>query len=58
MRQLGNSRTRCGTPILSYLRVKVRYIIIGTRMKIAYAWDLMYICVGILGRNSFKRGKM
>ena len=57
-RQLGNTRTRCELPILSYLRVKVRCVIFGTRMTIAYACDLICICVGISRRNSLKGGRM
>ena len=36
-RQLGNTRTRCGPPILSYLRTKVHGLIYGTRIITAYA---------------------
>ena len=32
MRQLGNERTRCESPIHSYLRMKMRGLIFGIRM--------------------------
>ena len=57
-RQLGNVRTRCGPPILSYLRTKVRCIIFGTRMTNAYACVVCASVCEFWGRNSVKGERM
>ena len=56
MRQLRNARTRCGPPILSYLRMKVSGLIFGTRILL-HMHVLVCDCMcEFRGRNSVKEG--
>ena len=57
-RQLGNARTRCRPPILSYLRMKVRGLIFGTRILLHMH---VFVCTSMCEfreRNSVKGGRM
>ena len=50
--------TRCGPPILSYLRIKVLGLIFGIRLLMHMH---VFVCVSMcefLGRNSVKGGRM
>ena len=56
-RQCGNARTRCGPPILSYLRMKVCGLIFGIRILLHIH---VVVCASMFefrGRNSVKGGK-
>ena len=53
-RQLGNTRTRCEPPILSYLRMKVCLFNIGTIITIAHA--CVCVCVNF-GDEILLRGE-
>ena len=51
MRQLGKARTRCRPPIISYLRMKVRGLIFGTRILLHMH---VFVCASMcefLGQN-------
>ena len=57
MRQLGNARTRCRPPIISYLRMKVCSLIFGTRIL---PHMHVFMCASMCefrGRNSVKGEK-
>ena len=51
-------RTQCGPPILSYLRMKVRGLIFGTRILLHMHVFVCAIICEFLGRNSVKGGRM
>ena len=58
MRQLRNTRTRCGPPILSYLRMKVHGLIFGTKILLHMH---VFVCASICefrGEDSIKGGRM
>ena len=58
MRQLGKARTRCGPPIISYLRMKVCSLIFCTRILLHMH---VFMCASICefrGRNYVKGEKM